>query len=63
MKNENDQNRPPDQASVERQDHNLLWYNDTLAICNIKVVNDHFFEISQINHYYPFGGLFGEIFY
>ncbi len=32
---------------IERQDHNPLWYNDTLAICNIKVVNDHFFEISS----------------
>lgn len=36
---------------IEHQEHNPMWYNDTLAICNIRMVSDHFFEINSPNPY------------
>ena len=36
---------------IEYDEHIHQWYNDTLAICNIKIVNDHFFEINSQDPY------------
>ena len=36
---------------IEYQEHSPFWYNDTLAICNIKIISDHFLEINSQNPY------------
>ncbi len=36
---------------IEHNNHNPLWYNDTLAVCKIEKIQDHFFEINSANPY------------
>lgn len=35
---------------IENQSHFPVWYNDTLAVCNVKKINSNLFEINSIDN-------------
>ena len=37
---------------TEHSDHLPIWHNDTLAICKIKQVDKHVWEISSLDSFY-----------
>lgn len=37
---------------IEHSEHLPIWHNDTLAICKIKQVNKHVWEISSLDSFY-----------
>lgn len=35
---------------IEKQSHLPIWYNDTLAVCRVKTINPHLFEINSLDN-------------